>query len=844
MKAEYSIKTCQKLKDVFQSQKILRPFRIQRYDPGIELTYEVKGVVPSGTARLTVEVEKFVGGGFAGQVYKVRAKEIVPLEGQIKGIHQGYSYALKIFIPPSGFAKFFRNIIYAAGFQGPFSLQVNPDAVRAGALWQKFIRQGASLRLGSEKTVVDILATFVDPSLGSCGEISEWIDGRLWRLEADDNLDARKKWKAGDPDDDLGSAEYRAKRTFMRHLVKLMHEIGAVELARQYEWWTCKSQPNVLKRIASDPDPSRGHVAVDFRAGLALHLFLPMSPVDFKLILKGMARGSLVQFDRGRIDRLQSFMDAHPDAFADMDQAFEELKESETRYRNSLPDIPHHHFKLIFCPRLWSSIMRSSIKSWEVRNIVDEDTAKQLDKKKFLSFLFYILGLLPILGNFFRKLRGQKDYRQHYGRLLTSASYLRRAVKSRIVESLIRWHRAGRVNETRAEKLSAHPSRFFAHLPLSILPAKMHRFFSDRRFFLRSLDNIFIRPLRLYFKAEAREKWLRETISQGEKSGMLTSKEASHITSQIKEPFIQKYLKSLAVHVCTVPVTQIVSVAVALIYVKLHPELSWQEATLHAGIILGLFQITPISPGSLVRGLYVTALVIRERSFKNYNIAFFLSFFKYIGYLAFPIQMAYRYPDLARFMAGHWATGAAHIVPVFGERGALLEHAVYDLFYNFPLNVRRRIRERHKLRSSLNPRLWHVPLCALAGALLLILADVIHFNLVGHIPGFRNIWWVALWIPVLAAAATTAWAGGAALSKRMGMGILCGALIGLLYAVSNALLGYFLMPAGEEILTAFQLLARIAPIAFWRMFLFAIMAAIGAFAAETRPIKASAFSSG
>ena len=453
--------------------------------------------------------------------------------------------------------------------------------------------------------------------------------------------------------------------------------------------------------------------------------------------------------------------------------------------------------------------------------------------------MFYILGLLPFLGNFLRKLRGQKDYRQHYGRLLTSLNYFRRAVRARIAESLIRWHRAGRFNERRTERLSRYPSRFFAHLPLSIFPAKMHRFFSDRRFFLQSLDNIFVRPLRLYFKAEAREKWLQETISQGEKNGILTGEEASHINSQIKEPFIQKYLKSLAVHVCTVPITQVVSVAVALIYVRLHPELSWQEATLHAGIILGLFQVIPISPGSLVRGLYVTALVIRERNFKDYNIAFSLSFFKYIGYLAFPIQMAYRFPDLARFMAGHWATGAAHIVPVFGERGALLEHAVYDLFYNFPLNVRRRVRERRKLRSGLNPRRWHVPLCVLAGALLLSSTDVVYFNLLGHIPSFGDIWWLALWIPAFAAAAATAWAGGATLPKRIVMSVLCGALIGLLYAVSNALLGYFATPNAGEAFSILQLLVRMAPRIFWRIFVFMIFAVIGTFIAETRPIKAS-----
>ena len=843
MKSEYSVKTCQELEETFRNRKIRRPLRVQRYDPGTELNYDVRGVIPGGKGRLRLEVEEFVGGGFAGQVYKVKVKDLQPVQGQIQGLDAGRSYALKVFVPPSGFARLFRNLIYALGFQGPFSLQVNPDAARAGALWQKFIRQGAGLKLGSEESVVDILATLVDTTLGSCGEISEWIDGRLWRLESDDNLDARRKGKAESSTQELGSPEYRAKRIFMRRLVRLMHEMGAFEIARQYEWWTCKSQPNVLKRRAGDSSPFEGHVAVDFRAGLALHLFLPMSPADFKLILQGVRRGSLVQFDRGNISRLQAFTNAHPEAFAGMKEALEELKEKEQLYRDSLPDIPHHHFRLLFRPRLWASILNSSITGWKVQGTIDEEAAGRLRKKRFLATVLYILGFLPFLGRFIRKLWGRTDYRQHIGRLLTSLNYLGRAMRARIAEILIRWHRSGRVDEKRAKRLAERPWRFFAHLPLAFLPVKMHKFFSDWRFFLRSLDNIFVRPLRLYFKAEAREKWLREIISQGEKKGMLTKKEAAHITSQIKESFIQKYLKSLAVHVCTIPVTQIVSVAVALIYVRLHPELSWQQATLHAGIILGLFQVTPISPGSLVRGLYVTGLVLRERNFKDYSIAFFLSFFKYIGYLAFPIQMAYRYPDLARFMAGHWATGAVHIVPVFGERGALLEHAVFDLFYNFPLNIRRRVRERQEKRAGSRARYWHLSLCLLGGILLLAAMDIVYFNLAGHIPTFGNIWWLALWIPALAAAASSGWAGGATLPRRMALGVSCGALTGLLYAASNTLLRYFLSPETGEALTSLQLLARIAPTALWWMFLFTILAVISAFLVETRPVKHPAPSS-
>jgi hypothetical protein len=444
------------------------------------------------------------------------------------------------------------------------------------------------------------------------------------------------------------------------------------------------------------------------------------------------------------------------------------------------------------------------------------------------------LGLIPFLGNFLRQLLGNADYRKHYRHLVTSFSYIRKTGKARILEALIRWLRTGRVDEKQAVKIRNSPLRFIAHLPLSMLPPKAHRFFSDRHFARQTLDYIFARPLRLYFRAEAREEWLKEMVSRGQESGTLTSQEASRIRSQINEPFIQKYLKSLAVHVCTVPVTQIVSILVAVIYVRLHPELSWQEASVHAGLILGLFQVTPISPGSLVRGLYVTFLVLRERNFKDYNVAFFLSFFKYIGYLAFPIQMAYRYPDLARFMAGHWATGAVHIVPVFGERGALLEHAVFDIFYNYPLTVRRRIQQRRQLHTYQKPRSWHILVCVLGGNMVLFLLDLGYFQFRGSIPPLRDSWWLVLWIPGLASAAAARMSGGHSLAKRIGFGVLSGAGIGLIYAFINTALTNSLPDKAAQSLL--QALGQAAVTAVWLTFLFALIAFVGAIIAETRPL--------
>jgi len=857
MAKNYSLETVRALEQKFREQNILRPLRLRRYEPGTVLDYEVRGVVPGGRARIKLEVEKFVGGGYAGQVYKTNLRDIEILEGAVLGLERGRTYALKIFIPPSALSRRIRNLFYWTGFQGPFSLQATPAACRSQALWQKFIRRAARIEFGSEEAVVDIVATLADHNLGSCGELSEWVDGRIWRFEVDDDLDTRRRWKPGRPDDGAGSPEYRTKRAFMDRLVRLMHEMGAVELARQYEWWSLKSQPNALKRTASDPDPEAGLVAVDFRAGMALTPLTPQCPADIKLIFRGLGRGRFAQFDKGDLKKLEKFVSAHPQEFAGMTDALDELKQEDKAYRDSLVDMTYHHFKM-FGRKLRHSIMNGFRQSWRIRNMVDDRTEAALGKSGFLSLIFLLvpfltlatpvllvfawpgrtwwkvpLWLLPLIfAPFLRKLWGRADLRRHCGRMLTSVKYFLRSSRARIAETLIRWHRAVRVSETRALRLADSPLRFYLHLPLSIFPAGVHRFFTDARYFKERLNFIFVRPVRLYFKAEERERWLRDTVASGERNGMLSRDEAAHIDSQIKEPFIQKYLKSLAIHILLMPTTHVVALIVAFIYVRLHPELTWQQASLATGVILGLFQIIPISPGSIARGIYTSSLILRERNFKDYNIAFWMSFFKYIGYFAFPVQMAYRYPDLARFMAGHWATGAVHIVPVFGEKGAWLEHFVFDVFYNFPLTIQRRVRTRASARVGLRPRTAHSALVVFLGTALLALLDYAYFRVKGVPPLLKNVWWLALWVPALASSFASRLAGGTRLGKRIILGTLSGGTVGLLYAIANTFGPGLYATAPEAGMT----IGALAVKSIWLVFLFTIIAVIGAIIAETRKI--------
>jgi len=858
MAVPYSVETIRSLERAFQEQSVLRPFRRRRYEPGAVLEYDVRGVLPEGRGRIQLEIERFVGGGYAGQVYKTRLLKFEKTSGDLHGLEKGGIYALKILIPASGLSCRVRNVFYALGFQGPFSLQVTPAAGRSQALWQKFIRRAAAREFGSPDCVVDVVATLVDRDLGGCGEISEWIDGRTWRFEVDDDLDARHAWKPGRPDEGLGSPEFRTKRDFMDRLVKLMRRMGAVELARQYEWWSLKSQPNALKRRASDPDPKAGLTAVDFRAGMALTPVTPQCPADLKLILQGIARGRLVQFDKGDIEKLEEFVSGHPEAFAGMESALAELKREDRVYRDSLIDITYHHVRL-FGSRLRHAIMNGFRESWRIRNITDEKTGARLEKSGLLSLIFlywpiltlatplllifdwpgpvwwkYPLWLIPlILAPFLRRLWGRADLRRHYGRMAASAGYFLRASRARIAEALIRWHRAGRISAERSLKIASRPWRYYLHLPFSVLPAGFHRFLTDKAHFKEWLRIMFVRPVRLLFNAKEREKWLLEMISQGEGNQMLLPAEASRIRAQIKEPFIQKYLKSLAVHLATLFVSETVYVCVALIYVLTHPELSWQEATLHAGVIVGALNLLPVSPGSLVRGIYVVGLMIKERNFKDYNIAFGLSFLKMIGYLAFPIQMAYRYPDLARFMAGHWATEAVHAVPVFGERGAWLEHFVFDAFYNYPLTVRRRLKQRAASRAGLKPRAWPVPILALAGAGLLALAHFAFSKVFGRTSGFGSIWWLGIWVPFLAGVLASLWAGGMRVGKRVFQGTITGGAAGLLYGL---LLGLgprffpFLDPATATVL------AVVKP-AVQYVLLFGLLATAGAVIAEIRKVR-------
>ena len=87
---EETVEVYRLLEAEIQSMALHRPMRFERYEAGTELEYMVTGVDDAKQAKVRLKIEKFVGGGFAGQVYRVRVLEIDSADGFAGKLQVGY----------------------------------------------------------------------------------------------------------------------------------------------------------------------------------------------------------------------------------------------------------------------------------------------------------------------------------------------------------------------------------------------------------------------------------------------------------------------------------------------------------------------------------------------------------------------------------------------------------------------------------------------------------------------------------------------------------------------------------------------------------------------------------
>ncbi len=238
--------------------------------------------------------------------------------------------------------------------------------------------------------------------------------------------------------------------------------------------------------------------------------------------------------------------------------------------------------------------------------------------------------------------------------------------------------------------------RLLWHWPSAHLPAA----WADRcRHLIQRWERQMRITLRLARHPKLREAWLLEKAEDGLQEGSLSEAEAERIRGQSGDPDVQLYLHCLFVHMCMIVVTPLTVTLGGAAYAAAH-HLTLAEGIRIVAAWLAVFAVVPLSPGSLARGLYVAWVAARRNMLKRLKIALFVSFWRYVGYLAFPLQMAATFPALSRYMAALWATRAVRAIPYYGARGGRLEHAVFDLFFNLPLSWARRRREQSGFNTS------------------------------------------------------------------------------------------------------------------------------------------------
>ena len=98
MISEYSVDVIKQLEGIYREAGLYRPMRITHYEKGTELFYDVRGVSSGNKARVHLIIDKFVGGGFAGQVYRIKILDIFSDSGPVEGLSpEKICYRLTLF---------------------------------------------------------------------------------------------------------------------------------------------------------------------------------------------------------------------------------------------------------------------------------------------------------------------------------------------------------------------------------------------------------------------------------------------------------------------------------------------------------------------------------------------------------------------------------------------------------------------------------------------------------------------------------------------------------------------------------------------------------------------------
>ncbi len=671
------------------------------YLPGEEIERAVFGLDGMLIGSIAFTILNSPGSGFAGQVYRALPHRARMLPAIV---------AIKILRPRSPWKLWLRDALFRICFQTSFAPRLREEAVRSGLAWQIILRTAAAVELGNSTAVSCPYGYFWDPEMAAFAEIHEWVEGRPARSEPDENLFQHWLNPIASPLDN----EMARKKRFMDDLASLCRRIGFTGLARQYDWWTCVSQANVVTRN------STGHLeigestdgiaqnqpeiftAVDCRPGLAVPFFLPLSPAHARIIWAGLRRGVLVHYDEVNLERLSNFLSSQ-NSLANLAPLIERFKADDTAYRASLPDLWHTRLRILNEPAFRLNLRIATGADWLRLGSIDPQTCAKLPKQPANFYLLCLIGSFPWIGTILVRLLGNAYYRDHMRCLLFNPPYRTAALAAWRIRDLPSWQFSGRISTGHANILqSCLPAYVVEKLLVSWLPSPLHRVLVDPSEVLKHLQSVFLHPLRLLISQDARCTWLENILDVQLKRGLVSSERYFILHNQVCEPHMQGFIRDLGFTAGLDLFSRMVYLMLGIYAVKTGDFLP-----------LGFAVLGPFPPSGPVRLIYVLTQLIIDllpsrrqnqpifRVLEAHIAALLIAPWRWLGNLFPLVEISTVYTHLSFLIAEYYTTRIVRVIPVFGGEGKLLQHAVFQGIYNIPLSLRAeldRIKTRKKIR--------------------------------------------------------------------------------------------------------------------------------------------------
>jgi hypothetical protein len=683
------ISMCQELHSRVEQDSILVPAHRHCYFQGEMLNAHVFGLDGRCLGHECFRIGSYQGSGFGGQVYQA-----LPLAGLIRDSFMNGAVepiVLKVLTPRATWKRAFRDLLFRLSYQTSFAPRLREEALRCGLIWQELIRKAAGLELGTDSFVSRPYGYFWDEWLASFVEIHQWIESRAVRYEVDDQL--LQRWLGLTKE--IPDSEMSRKRACMAALVYLCRKIGAVGLARQYEWYTLVSQANLLTR-SSLCDGQAEFAGVDWRPGLAVPFFLPLSPVHASIIWQGLFSGVYVHYDEVNFDRLKAYVQTHADSFEPLKTLIQQLMADDARYRAGLPDLWNSPDHLLHQLEGRRQVRMAAIEDWRRLRRISSGEAVRLQVDRWRFYLYFLLDSMPLIGGVMMHWLGDVSFRQHVRRFWCDASYRRDTLRRQRSCDLLEWKAQGRISQEHAEILAGSIiSYLMDKIILSYLPGGLQRFVTDPGVRKNVVQGLIIQPVRLLVDVGFRRIWLDEILAQQMQKGIITKLQVERLHDQVSERRLQGFLRDLGL-----------TIALELFAKLLYLVLVMYGLRTRNFLPLGIAAFGPIAPSGILRAVYVLVelivdlpAILRQKEHKLFwtrLLGLVTAPWRLVGNLFAPLEMFTYYNEMSLVLGDYLVSKMVRVVPVLGGRGMILEFWAFNLTFNLPLSIRKMLEERVK----------------------------------------------------------------------------------------------------------------------------------------------------